>query len=97
MADSLIRTAKKFQFKRPSTSTKFSGVTLQLMKKRRELKTPSTTKEKIEYAELSKTIRKKQKLDINISMCITNPNNVKKKFLCHLFLFFLAFCIFVNT
>ena len=64
MADSLIRTAKKFQLKRPSTSTKFSDVTLQLMKKL-HLKTPSTTKEKIEYAELSKTVRKKQKIDIN--------------------------------
>ena len=34
MADSLIRTAKKFQLKRLSTSTKFSHVTLQLMKLR---------------------------------------------------------------
>ena len=65
IADSLIGTAKKFKLKRLSTSTKFSDVSLQLMKKWRELKTPSTTKEKIEYAKLSKTIRKKQKLDIN--------------------------------
>ena len=59
----LTETAKKYQTKAVSEKEKFSEETRDLMKKRKNLKTPTTAREKIEAAELNKTIRKKQRND----------------------------------
>ncbi|XP_066941381.1 uncharacterized protein [Macrobrachium rosenbergii] len=56
----LKEVAKKFQDRKPSTTSKFSEETKNLMKKRRNLKPPSTVREKTEVQELTKTIQKKQ-------------------------------------
>jgi len=45
-------------------TAKFTTSTLELMKKRRNLQTPATDREKIEAAELNKTIRKAQREDL---------------------------------
>ncbi|XP_066952506.1 craniofacial development protein 2-like [Macrobrachium rosenbergii] len=60
----LKEAAKKFQDRRPSDNSKFSEETKNPMKKRRNLKPPSTVREKIEAAELNKTIQKKQRGDL---------------------------------
>ena len=55
--------AKKFQDRNIYQYNKFSEETKDLMKKRRNLKPPSSMREKIEAAELNKTIQKKQRED----------------------------------
>ncbi|XP_066988287.1 uncharacterized protein [Macrobrachium rosenbergii] len=60
----LKEVAKKFQNRKPSDNSKFSEETKNLMKKRRNLKPPSTVREKIEAAELNKTIQEKQREDL---------------------------------
>ncbi|XP_066966027.1 craniofacial development protein 2-like [Macrobrachium rosenbergii] len=60
----LKEVAKRFQDRKPSDNSKFSEETKNLMKKRRNLKPPSTVKEKIEAAEPNKTIQKKQREDL---------------------------------
>ncbi|XP_066943537.1 craniofacial development protein 2-like [Macrobrachium rosenbergii] len=59
----LKEVAKKFQNRKPYETSKFSEEAKNLMKKRRNLKPPSTVREKIEAAELNKTIQKKQHQD----------------------------------
>ncbi|XP_066963543.1 craniofacial development protein 2-like [Macrobrachium rosenbergii] len=56
--------AKKFQDRKPSETSKFSEETKNLTKKRRNFKPPSTVREKIEAAELNKTLQKKQRQDL---------------------------------
>ena len=60
----LKEVAKKFQSRNPSQNSKFSEDTKNLMKKRRALKPPSSAREKIEAAELNKTIQKRQREDL---------------------------------
>ena len=60
----LKEVAKKFQDRKPPHNSKFSEETKNLMRKRRNLKSPSTMREKIEAAELNKTIQKKQREDL---------------------------------
>ncbi|XP_068215906.1 uncharacterized protein [Palaemon carinicauda] len=64
MAVQLPKVARKFLDTKPSDNSKFSEDTKNLMKKRRNLKPPSTEREKIEAAELNKTLQKKQREDL---------------------------------
>ena len=60
----LKEVAKKFKDRHSPHNSKFSEETKKLMKKRRNLKPPTTTREKVETAELNKTIQKKQREDL---------------------------------
>ena len=63
ITEPLIGAGKKWKSSTKRNS-KFSEETKNFMEKRRNLKTPTTAKEKIEATELSKLIRKKQRNDL---------------------------------
>ena len=63
ITEPLIGAGKKWKSSTKRNS-KFSEETKNFMEKRRNLKTPTTAKEKIEATELNKLIRKKQRNDL---------------------------------
>ena len=74
----LVATAKEFATPR-KRAKKFSRETLNLMEKRKNLQPPTSAREKVEAAELSKTIEKKQLQDLRKHRTKTIQDEIKRK------------------
>ena len=74
----LVATAKEFATPR-KRAKKFSKETLNLMEKRKNLQPPTSAREKVEAAELSKTMEKKQRQDLRKHRTKTIQEEIKGK------------------